>query len=108
MLKSRIYAFFLNRAKRCFVKIIFRNNCKLYAGFKPIEGLTLEDCFHIGQVAYSNKDYYHCVIWMRQISGTEDFSKLSFSKFDVFDHLAFCLAKVIHDDGFWKIILLRL
>jgi len=62
--------------------------------FKPIQSLTLEDCYHIGQTAYLNEDYYHCVLWMRQLSEIEDYSTLTFSKFDVFDHFAFCLAKV--------------
>ncbi|XP_033916125.1 prolyl 4-hydroxylase subunit alpha-3 isoform X3 [Melopsittacus undulatus] len=58
-------------------------------------GLSADDCFHVGKVAYDTGDYYHSIAWLEEAVGLfrlsygswnpEDRSSLE----DALDHLAF-------------------
>ncbi|XP_051956613.1 prolyl 4-hydroxylase subunit alpha-2-like isoform X2 [Xyrauchen texanus] len=52
--------------------------------------LTVDDCFDMGKLAYSENDYYHSVLWMqqalRQMDGGEDAKTL---KADILDYLSY-------------------
>ena len=63
-------------------------------GLPANQSLSAEDCYHIGRIAYLEKDYYHCVLWMKETSAKEEHSYSYFSKFDVLDHLSYCYAQV--------------
>nr|CAB3264618.1 prolyl 4-hydroxylase subunit alpha-1-like [Phallusia mammillata] len=60
-------------------------------GSKASQTLTAVDCFDIGRTAYLEKDFYHCVLWMNEALLKDDLKSLS--KFDVLDHLAYCVAQ---------------
>ena len=63
-------------------------------GLPANQTLTAEDCFHIGRTAYLEKDFYHCVLWMKETSELDENLYTYFSRFDVLDHLSYCLAQV--------------
>lgn len=65
----------------------------LFAGSRASQTLTAVDCFHIGRTAYLEKDFYHCVLWMNEVLLKDDLQDLA--KFDVLDHLAYCVAQVL-------------
>uniref|UniRef100_H2ZM23 Uncharacterized protein n=1 Tax=Ciona savignyi TaxID=51511 RepID=H2ZM23_CIOSA len=61
-------------------------------GMKSNQSLTADDCFDIGRTAYLERDFYHCRLWMNEALQHVE-NGLSYSKFDVLDHLSYCTAQ---------------
>ena len=60
--------------------------------------MVAEDSYRIGQVAYYLNDNHRCVEWMNATAGMdEETYPKYFTKFDVLDHLSYCLVQVIDE-----------
>ncbi|XP_034163813.1 prolyl 4-hydroxylase subunit alpha-1b isoform X3 [Pangasianodon hypophthalmus] len=54
--------------------------------------MTVEDCFELGKVAYSEADYYHTELWMAQaLKQLDDGEDSSVDKVTVMDYLSYAI-----------------
>ncbi|XP_064172845.1 prolyl 4-hydroxylase subunit alpha-1-like isoform X3 [Anguilla rostrata] len=54
--------------------------------------MTVEDCFELGKVAYTESDYYHTQLWMSQaLRQLEDGEESSINKATILDYLSYSL-----------------
>ncbi|XP_051897415.1 prolyl 4-hydroxylase subunit alpha-1-like isoform X3 [Pristis pectinata] len=59
-------------------------------GVKHKTSLSVEDCFELGKVAYSDADYYHTELWMEQALRQLDAGEVStIDKITVLDYLSY-------------------
>ena len=63
-------------------------------GFQSTQSLTSDDCYLIGRTAYLKQDFYHCNLWMREVLLRKEDTYISFTLFEVLDHLSFCAARL--------------
>lgn len=64
----------------------------LFIGVKCKATLTVEDCFELGKVAYTESDYYHTELWMEQALHQLDAGELSsVEKVVVLDYLSYAV-----------------
>lgn len=54
--------------------------------------MTVEDCFELGKIAYSEVDYYHTELWMVQaLRQLDDGEESSIDKVTVLDYLSYSI-----------------
>lgn len=54
--------------------------------------MTVEDCFELGKVAYSEVDYYHTELWMTQaLKQLDDGEDSPVDKVTVLDYLSYAI-----------------
>lgn len=54
--------------------------------------MTVEDCFELGKVAYSESDYYHTELWMAQaLKQLDDGEDSTVDKVTVLDYLSYAV-----------------
>ncbi|XP_066527954.1 prolyl 4-hydroxylase subunit alpha-1b isoform X1 [Hoplias malabaricus] len=54
--------------------------------------MTVEDCFELGKIAYSEADYYHTELWMTQaLKQLDDGEESSTDKVTVMDYLSYAI-----------------
>ena len=54
--------------------------------------MTVEDCFELGKVAYTDADYYHTQLWMFQaLRQLEQGEETSIDKVTILDYLSYSL-----------------
>ncbi|XP_067900044.1 prolyl 4-hydroxylase subunit alpha-2-like isoform X5 [Heterodontus francisci] len=59
-------------------------------GAQYIVSLTVEDCFELGKIAYSDGDYYHTVLWMQQtLKQLEEGEPSGVSQAEALDYLSY-------------------
>lgn len=52
--------------------------------------LTVEDCFELGKIAYSDADYYHTELWMAQaLRQLDEGEKTSIDSVTILDYLSY-------------------
>lgn len=60
------------------------------AGVTRKATLTVEDCFDLGKVAYSEADYYHTELWMLQaLKQLDQGEESAIDKVSVLDYLSY-------------------
>lgn len=61
-------------------------------GVKHKVFLTVEDCFDLGKIAYTEADYYHTELWMEQaLKQLDDGEMSSIDKISVLDYLSYAV-----------------
>lgn len=56
----------------------------------PVSTLTVEDCFELGKIAYSDADYYHTELWMAQaLRQLDEGEKTSIDSVTILDYLSY-------------------
>ncbi|XP_053547874.1 prolyl 4-hydroxylase subunit alpha-1 isoform X1 [Bombina bombina] len=61
-------------------------------GVKHKSSLTVEDCFELGKIAYTEADYYHTELWMEQaLRQLDDGEESSIDKVLVLDYLSYAV-----------------
>lgn len=54
--------------------------------------MTVEDCFELGKIAYSEVDYYHTELWMVQaLRQLEEGEESTLDKVTVLDYLSYAI-----------------
>lgn len=78
----------------CFV-IFYVNilpNFLCILGVKHKSQMTVEDCYELGKIAYSDVDYYHTELWMAQaLKQLEEGEESSIDKVTVLDYLSYAI-----------------
>ncbi|XP_076818288.1 prolyl 4-hydroxylase subunit alpha-1-like [Clavelina lepadiformis] len=62
-------------------------------GIQANQSLTADDCYDIGRTAYLEQDFYHCALWMNEVSNMPENGYIRITRFDVLDHLSYCMAQ---------------
>lgn len=66
--------------------------CPGHAGVKHKTTMTVEDCFELGKVAYTDADYYHTELWMAQALNQMDQGEQSATdKVNILDYLSYSI-----------------
>lgn len=54
--------------------------------------MTVEDCFELGKIAYSEVDYYHTELWMEQaLKQLDEGEESTVDKVTVLDYLSYAI-----------------
>lgn len=54
--------------------------------------MTVEDCFELGKIAYSDVDYYHTELWMAQaLKQLDEGEESTLDKVTVLDYLSYSI-----------------
>ena len=54
--------------------------------------MTVEDCYELGKIAYSDVDYYHTELWMAQaLKQIDQGEKSTLDKVTVLDYLSYAI-----------------
>ena len=54
--------------------------------------MTVEDCFELGKIAYSEVDYYHTELWMEQaLKQLDEGEESTMNKVTVLDYLSYAI-----------------
>ncbi|CAF3704453.1 unnamed protein product [Rotaria socialis] len=67
---------------------------EISANFKSRK-LTAVECYDLGRIAYTNKDFYHTLMWMQEALDQleKEENKTSVNKVDILDHLAYATSQ---------------
>uniref|UniRef100_A0A665V520 Prolyl 4-hydroxylase subunit alpha-1 n=1 Tax=Echeneis naucrates TaxID=173247 RepID=A0A665V520_ECHNA len=61
-------------------------------GVKHKSHMTVEDCYELGKIAYSEADYYHTELWMAQaLKQLDEGEQSTFDKVTVLDYLSYAI-----------------
>lgn len=61
-------------------------------GVKHKSHMTVEDCYELGKIAYSDVDYYHTELWMAQALRQLDEGEVStLDKVTILDYLSYAI-----------------
>lgn len=54
------------------------------------------ECYDLGRIAYTRKDYYHTLLWMQEAlnSVEKEGNNATVNKVDILDHLAYATSQV--------------
>lgn len=62
------------------------------SGVKHKSQMTVEDCYELGKIAYSDADYYHTELWMAQaLKQLDEGEESTIDKVTVLDYLSYAI-----------------
>lgn len=71
---------------------VFRSCLLCLLGVKHKSHMTVEDCYELGKIAYSDVDYYHTELWMAQaLKQLDEGEESTLDKATVLDYLSYAI-----------------
>lgn len=63
-----------------------------FLGVKHKSHMTVEDCYELGKIAYTDVDYYHTELWMAQaLKQLDEGEESTLDKVTVLDYLSYAI-----------------